>query len=294
MVSRTQVPQTSTTNQSTGPNTSTTNQSSSTTGSSSSRGGSSSTQTYNVRNMSSSALAALDSLIAGLNGGKATAGSQNAQFLREQWLEQLNASNQLRADYSKASAFADAEGASSAALADALEQSMPVIAAGIDSAGTSGSALSALLTQQAAEDAARTAAQIGLNAAISYGQISANALQTGAGLVQNGDPAMNSLLQALGIAKGAVQQGSVTSNESNWNNSSSQQNTTSTSTTVNSGQNSTATQTSGPAGKSNTVNQPPVTPTTPRSPNTQLWTTPSSYRSNVGSVSGNSYSQFGQ
>lgn len=289
MVSRTSgIPNQTNTTQTTGPNTSTTTQNSSTTGSSRTQGGSSSTTNYNVRNMSTEALAALDSLIAGLNGGKATAGSQNAQFLREQWLAQLQASNQLRADYSKASAFADAEGASAAALSDALEQSMPVIAAGIDSAGTSGGALSALLTQQAAEDAAKSAAQLGLNAAISYGQINANALQTGASLIQSGDPQMNALLEALGIAKGAVQQGSVTNNESNWQNTQSQQNTNSTSTTVNGPQTASSTTTTGPIPGPRTAT--PATPSTPRTQTTQSWSTPSSYR---GTVNGNNYSQFG-
>lgn len=299
MVSRTQqVPANSsvTTNTSTGPSSSTTNTSTSGSQSSSSQGGSKSTTTYNVRNMSKSALAALDQLIAGLNsGGGNSQAAQNAQFLRDQWMEQLQASNQLRSDYSKSAAFTDSEGAANAALAKALEESMPVISAGIDAAGTSGGSMSALLTQQAAEDAARMAASLRLDAAISYGQIAANALNTGAGLVNQGDPVMNALLDALGIAKGSVQQGSTSTDESNWQSSKSSSSSNSTSTTANSGQNQSSTQntintpsTGGPAARS-----PAATPTSTVSSSQQNWITPSSYRSSNVNKNGNSYSQFG-
>lgn len=293
MVSRTTpIPNTQTTTTTNGPQTQTSVQNSSTTGSSRTQGGSSSTTQYNVKNMSSSALKALDELISGLSGGKGNQASNNSNELRQMWLDQLAASNQLRADYSKASAFSDAQGASSAALSEALEQSMPVIAAGIDSAGTSGSALSALLTQQAAEDASRTAAQLSLNAAISYGQISASALGTGAQLIQSGDPAMNALLDALGIAKGAVQQGSVTNNESNWQNTQSQSNTNATTTTNTGPSTQTSTTNTGPTSTMATPNTP-TTRTPALSPTGQNWYTPSSYRNSQVSVSGNSYSQFG-
>lgn len=168
--------------------------------------------------------AALEQLIRSLSGGSIVRGpgSENANAANkygEQRLKEIGANQANRADYSKANAFADAKNAMNASLAKALEEAMPTLTAGIDAAGTSGSAMQALLTQQAAENAAREAATLGLNAAISYGQ-----LQTGFGdilerLTSEGDPVTNQLMQALGIAKGAYEDTKATSNSSSTQNS---------------------------------------------------------------------------
>lgn len=81
---------------------------------------------------------------------------------------------------------------------------MPTITAGIDSAGTSGSALSALLTQRAAADAAAEGAKLGLSAAIDYGNIAVAAGNNATGLLKSGNPLVNALLESLNVAKGAV------------------------------------------------------------------------------------------
>ena len=202
---------------------------SSTTTSSSSSGrdtsSSSSTVQSSTQNMTSSALAALDSLILGLSGGSSSGGRGNpllggessgkgikantaaANAIKKteaQYNQQILNAQQLQSDYSKSAAFADSQAAVAATLADALKLAMPTITAGIDSAGTSGSALSALLTQRAAADAAAEGAKLGLSAAIDYGNIAVAAGNTATGLLQSGNPLVNALLESLNVAKGAV------------------------------------------------------------------------------------------
>ena len=185
---------------------------SSTTTSSSSSGwetsSSSSTVQSSAQNMTSTALEALDSLILGLSGGKGgsanTAAANAIKNTEAQYNRQILNAQQLQSDYSKSAAFADSQAAVAATLADALRQTMPTITAGIDSAGTSGSALSALLTQRAAADAAAEGAKLGLSAAIDYGNIAVAAGNNATGLLQSGNPLVNALLESLNIAKGAV------------------------------------------------------------------------------------------
>jgi len=191
-------------NMTVGPSSSTTSSSSSGIQTSSS----SSTVQSSTQNMTSTALAALDSLILGLSGGKGgsanTAAANAIKNTEAQYNRQILNAQQLQTDYSKSAAFADSQAAVTATLADALRQAMPTITAGIDSAGTSGSALSALPTQKAAADAAAEGAKLGLSAAIDYGNIAVAAGNSAAGLLQSGNPLVNALLESLNVAKGAV------------------------------------------------------------------------------------------
>lgn len=172
--------------------------------------------------------------------------ANNAKRITQERFKEVATNQGLRSDYSKGAAFADATGAMNAQLAEALQLAMPTITAGIDSAGTSGSALSALLTQQAADDAAAQAAKLGLEAAINYGNIQVGFSGVIEGLLGQGSEEANLLLQALGIAKGASENSKTTSS-SNQSSSSSQ--------TTNSSQTSTSTSTS--------KDSQAVTPTTP-------------------------------
>jgi len=167
---------------------------------------------------------------------------------------------------------------------------MPTITAGIQAAGTSGSSMSALLTQKAAEDAAYNAAQLGLSAAISYGQIQANALSSAGSLITSGDPATNQLLAALGINKGSVSNTQTNSSSSSNSNTNSATNSVST-TDQNQSQNST--QTSGPSPSKNAITDTtPSTTTNNLSSTGQNWYTPSSYQSSGYQAGQTSYSQF--
>lgn len=299
----------STTNQSqSGTNTSVTNTNQSTKGSSSSS--SSQVTNTNVQNMTSTALGALNSLIAGLSSGLGlSTGGGNSPLVRSrggnsksstpskqsvQYQGQIDKLNQLASDYSKQAAFSDSDMAVQGALAKALEQTLPTVTAGIQAAGTSGSAMSALLAQKAAEDAAYSAAQVGVDTAIAYGNIAQNALTSAGSLVAEGDPAMNALINALGISKGAVEKG--TTKTSGSQSGSSSQTTSGTQTTVSTGQqDTTQVQTPNtPAAGAATTTTPTTTAATPNyAGSAQAFYTPSSYRGATYTQKGNSYSQFG-
>lgn len=167
---------------------------------------------------------ALERLIRQLSSGGDVRGPGSDRFEQanqygEQRLKEISTNQANRADYSKANAFSDAQAAMASQLAKALEQAMPTLTAGIDAAGTSGSAMQALLTQQAAENAARNAAELGLNAAISYGQLQAGFGDILERLTAQGDPTTNQLMQALGIAKGAYENTKASSSSSSSQNS---------------------------------------------------------------------------
>ncbi len=224
-----------TTKSSTTPKTTTQTTSSQTSGSQSSSSSSTSSRTSNTQNMTASALGALDTLIKGLMSGSKEGALAGLDQSRQQWNAAVTNAAQLQSDYSKSAAFADSDAAVSATLAEGIEQAMPAITAGIDAAGTSGSAMSALLTQKAATDSAREAAKLGLSSAIQYGQINVEAGRTLAGLVESGDPTVTALLSVLGIAKGAVQNTQESASSSSTESQSSQSSTTGQAFTVEAG-----------------------------------------------------------
>lgn len=186
--------------------------------------------------------AALNQLIQSLSGATSQfdrnndgKDAGNANKYGQIRLEEIAANQASRGDYSKSNAFQDALGAMNSQLAKGIESQMPTITAGIDAAGTSGSAMAALLTQQAAQDAARNAAELGLTAAVNYGQ-----LQVGFGdiierLSKEGDPSTNQLLAALGIAKGASENTTTISSSKGSSSTTSNETATSTSTNTTSG-----------------------------------------------------------
>lgn len=172
----------------------------STTGSKSSTTNSSGTRTTNTKNMDDQSLAALQALIKQLAGG----GSEEDRARMDSVRSEIGANQAQRGQYSKGAAFSDAENAAAAQMTNALKKLLPTITAGIDAAGTSGSAMAALLSTEAAEATSRNAAQLKLDAAISYGQIANQASGVIAELLKIDNPANRQLLEALGIAKGAV------------------------------------------------------------------------------------------
>lgn len=196
------------------------------TGTSSSR--TSSNQSTSSDYMDAAGRSALTELINQLLG---KSGDGRAQKYADARLREIKTNQAARQDYTKGNAFADAQNAMNANLAKALEQAMPTLTAGIDAAGTSGSAMQALLTQQAAENAARSAAELGLNAAISYGQIQAGFGDILERLTSEGDPVTNQLLQALNISKGSVEKTTSSGSQSTTGKESSISTVTGTETT---------------------------------------------------------------
>lgn len=110
-------------------------------------------------------------------------------------------------DFTKEAAFDDAGNLSAKFMRQLLEQLMPTINKAAESSGTSGGAVKGLLTQDAAARVAEAQAALGLQTAVSYGQIANQASQILAGITSTPDPTIQALLQALGIAKGTVNQG---------------------------------------------------------------------------------------
>ena len=216
-------------------------------------------------------------------------GSEIDQQRRQEIWKEIAANQAQRQGYSKGAAVADSAAAASAQMAQALEAMLPAITAGVDSAGTSGSAMAALLSNKAAESVSRNAAQLQLEAAISYGQIANQASGVIAELLKIDDKAADRFLQGLDIAKGAItsttditnrtiresgsssksggKSGSSTTNTSSWSN-----------TTTNT---QTGPRTDTQSGSSTTNRQyDPLTPTV--SGSSQSWQTPSSYRQGAG------------
>lgn len=150
--------------------------------------------------MSDSAMAAMDALIAQLLGGGT---AEQRQQAAERQKETEN-TRKLQSDYSKSAAFADAQGAMAAQLRAALEALLPSITKASEGSGTSQSSMRALLLQKAAMDSADKAALLGLNTATSYGQISANLASILANLTAPNSEVTNSLIAALGAAKGSI------------------------------------------------------------------------------------------
>lgn len=146
-------------------------------------------------------------------------GSEMDQRRRNEIWSEIAANQAQRQGYSKEAAIIDSTAAASGQMAQALEQMLPAITAGVDSAGTSGSAMAALLSTQAAERVSRNAAQLQLEAAISYGQIANQASGIIAELLKIDDQAANRFLEGLNIAKGARTSSTTTTDrtqQENW------------------------------------------------------------------------------
>ena len=164
-----------------------------------------SSQTTNTSNMDPKSLAALQALIAQLMGG-GTKQQVSDQAARK---NEINNVTQQRAGYSKDAAFSDAQGLIAQTMQQALQQLIPSINRAAEGAGTSQSSVRALLLQDAAQKAAQSASVAGLGAATNYGQIATSLSGVLEALTRPNNDVSNALLNALGIAKGAVQNSTV-------------------------------------------------------------------------------------
>lgn len=162
-------------------------------------GGATSSVSETQTTMPPEALAALNVLIAQLAGGGTAAMKENTATKKGEVATLQN----KREGYSKNAAFTDAQGAMSQELSKALAQMLPALVRSAEGSGTSANALRALMQQQAATDAAQAAATVGLNAAGNYGQASNQMSNIIAGLLSGQDEAAQTLIQALGIARGS-------------------------------------------------------------------------------------------
>lgn len=172
-------------------------------------------QTTNTQNMTGSSLAALNLLIQQLLGG----GTQEMAQQQAQRQAEINNVTQSRAGYTKEAAFNDAQGLIAQTMQQTLQQLLPGINRAAAGAGTSQNSMRALLTQQAAEQAAQAGAAQGLTAAVNYGNINSSLSQVLQQLTQPNDAATTALLNALQIAKGAQISSTTTGNSTSTTNS---------------------------------------------------------------------------
>src|SRR5690554_1593693 len=169
----------------------------------------SSTTKFNIDTMSAPGRQALSRLLAQLAAG----GTDEQRRILEEQLNTLRSNRAAQADYSRETALGDAEGLVQRTLQTALEQSLPSILLAGSGAGTSGGAISALLTQDLAARAAGEAAGVGVDAVQGYGGILAQLMgQEAQTALSMEDQATNALLQALGIDAQSMKRGSQTTN----------------------------------------------------------------------------------
>lgn len=109
----------------------------------------------------------------------------------------------IRQDYSKQAAFADAAGLISQQQRLALEELVPSINRAAEGAGTSAGSMRALLLQDAATKAAEAASAAGVKTAVDYGQIAAGLSNTLEALTRPSNETTDALLKALEISKGS-------------------------------------------------------------------------------------------
>lgn len=143
-------------------------------------------------------------------GGMTPPGTPELQKQSENIQQEISTVRGAREGYTKEAAFTDAKGAQAQLLRQAMEQFLPGLNNAIEASGTSGSATGGLLKNDLATRSAESAAALGLKAAVDYGQIFDQQSTLIGGLIQNSSPALQALLNALGVAKGGVQLGNKT------------------------------------------------------------------------------------
>lgn len=110
-----------------------------------------------------------------------------------------------QAGFTKEAAFADAQSQTGRFARQLMEQLLPQITRAAEGSGTSGGAVAGLLAQDAATRVAEAQAALGLQTSVQYGQLYNQLAQTLGKLTEGQNPALEALLQALGISKGTIQ-----------------------------------------------------------------------------------------
>jgi hypothetical protein len=163
-------------------------------------------QLLNIDTMSDAGREGMNQTLAQLLAG----GTDEQRRIQEEQLKSIQNLREQQQSYTRDTALADAEGLMQKLLRQGLEGGMPQIQLAQSGAGTSGNALSALLTQDLATRSAESAASAGVNAVGSYGSILAQL--TGQEASATGgleDIVTKALLNALQIDKGSMQRGEV-------------------------------------------------------------------------------------
>jgi len=152
-----------------------------------------------TQNMSPEAQASLQLLIQQLTEG-GTSEQRRSKDNRNQTEALIQG---LLGSVSPDQAFEDAKGLMALNLQQSLEKNMPAIQRSIEGAGTSASSMQALLSQSLARDSALSAAALGGQQAASYARERSNLAGVLENISKENNTVTASLLEALGIAKGA-------------------------------------------------------------------------------------------
>lgn len=158
-------------------------------------------RTTNTQNMTPESLAALEQFIQQLMNGGTPEMQQQAAARRGE----VTRTRSMQDSYSKAAAFADAQGLMSQQLRQAMEKGMPTLVRAAEGAGTSANSMRALMTQQLMTQAAEGAAAQGLQAAGQYGNVAVGFGGILERLTQTDPAVLQALVNAFQVSKGAVQ-----------------------------------------------------------------------------------------
>lgn len=163
----------------------------------------------NIDTMSAQGRQAMTRLLAQLAAG----GTDEQRAILEEQMRTLQGIRGDKEDYSRETALGDAEGLMQTMLQRSMEEALPSILMAGQGAGTSGSAITALLSQDLATRAAGQAAGVGVDAVQGYGSILAQLTGQEVAATQGmEDQALAALMEALGIDAGSMKRGSQTTN----------------------------------------------------------------------------------
>jgi hypothetical protein len=141
------------------------------------------------------------------SGGVIAGGTEETRRASGERQTEIQRNRSQQAAYSKDAAFADAANLQARFSRTLMEQLMPQITRAAEASGTSGGAVRGLLVQDAASRVAEAQSALGLDTAAKYGALSNQLAGVLELLTRENNPVSQLLMQALGIAKGTVQQG---------------------------------------------------------------------------------------
>lgn len=153
-----------------------------------------------IENFDPQTKSALDTLIQQLLGG----GTAEQKKNNKQRQALMSFVEQMLGEYSKKSAFEDAQNLMNLNIQQTMQKNMPAIAKSIEGAGTSASSMQGLISQNLARDAALGAGALGADQAKSYANASVNLASILENLSRPDNSIVNALTQALQVAKGGT------------------------------------------------------------------------------------------
>lgn len=203
-----------------------------TTSSSSSQTGSRTATTkesFQTDNMSAAGRSALDQLLAQLLAG----GTEEQRQNLEASLIEQQAQEGLRASFSTERAIELSEGLVQQSIERAMQAALPQLALSAEGAGSSGDALTALLTNQVSRSASVDAAALAAGQVTDFGSLQTQLSGTLTSLIGGrGQGVTDALLSALNVDKGSQTSGTKTTRTKEKTKSSAAKSTSSTGTKI--------------------------------------------------------------